>query len=63
MSSKDYIAMAKLLNELTKYHSMYKQKTLVVPYDMLVAKICDFFSADNDRFDKNKFLDALNTGI
>lgn len=53
MTKKDYIRAAKMIS-ITYKHAVPIDKQIVVEL------FCDFFKADNSKFDRNRFEEACN---
>lgn len=58
MTKKDYIKLAKILNEnLNRVQDPAEHPRLA--FDALVSQLCGMLKEDNDRFDNQRFRDAV----
>jgi hypothetical protein len=53
MTRKDYVAVAEIL-------SKYGERILVWDFDNLVNDFADLMEADNERFMRDRFIEACN---
>lgn len=65
MTKKDYEAIASIIRELKRYISneleeeeMTPEELLDYTFDCLVIDLSNYFWADNERFDKERFKKA-----
>lgn len=59
MTRKDYVAVARIIKDIRRFHSTYD--TLghaIVPVNVFEDDMAALFAADNDRFDRERFLKA-----
>lgn len=60
MSKRDYVNVAKRCNAMLADDGLLHMKmTAQEVFDTLVSIMADAFVNDNDRFDKDKFMDAV----
>ena len=56
MTKKDYIKIAKVLNEVEKQNITLNQK---ITFNCIVKKLGNVFFQDNERFDNERFENAI----
>ena len=57
MTKKDYVAVARMIREMRDYPTINAHEDFMVE---LIQRMQDFFSADNPKFDRDKFQQASN---
>ena len=60
MTRKDYIEIAKILNDYTKNRRKAYDLDGFNATDQMIADFCAMLKVDNRHFDAQKFIDAVN---
>jgi len=60
MTTKDYIKFAKLYKELTKHEGMCEEGIAEDVLRDLLNGMIKIFEEDNPKFNKRKFMEAIN---
>lgn len=60
MSRKDYVKFARVLNKLCGLDDLDDQDEGML--GLVVGEVADIFQDDNERFDRERFLDAVYNG-
>lgn len=58
MSRKDYVAIAAVINQEVSIHRGSQRHVAVDSIYILASELADVFKADNDNFDRRRFLTA-----
>lgn len=57
-STKDYVAIAKIINTDYMFEKAWGTRAAARAIETLANKMADYFASQNERFDRNHFMDA-----